>query len=127
MLSNLVCISLSQCHLFHFKVLLKHSLPPACFALGIEISFKFAQYLSDLDEPVNIVMEENIVYLWPSIIFDFVQACLIIMFAYSCQVNLPQIYAELSLDTQSTISIPWWSLDWNTKHSSDTRKRCKRW
>jgi len=24
----------------------------------------------------------------------------IMMFAYSCQVNLPQIYAELSLDTQ---------------------------
>jgi len=68
--------------------------------------FKFAQYLSDLTEPVNIVMEENDVRLWPSNIFDFVQACPIIMFAYSCQVNLPQIYAELSLDTQSTISIP---------------------
>jgi len=96
--------------------------------LGVcSISFKFAQYLSDLDEPVNIVMEENNVHLWPSIIFDFVQACPIIMFAYSCQVILPQIYAKLSLDTQSTISIPWWSLDWNTKHSSDTRKRCKRW
>mmetsp|Transcript_6473 Transcript_6473/g.8519 ORF Transcript_6473/g.8519 Transcript_6473/m.8519 type:complete len:84 (+) Transcript_6473:553-804(+) len=45
-------------------------------------------------------MEENNVHLWPSIIIDFVHTCPVMMFAYSCKVKLPQIYAELSLDTR---------------------------
>ena len=47
--------------------------------------FTFAQYLLDLNEPVKIVMEENNVHLWPSIIIDFVHTCPVMMFAYSCK------------------------------------------
>ena len=64
------------------------------------ISFTFAQYLLDLNEPVNIVMEENNVHLWPSIIIDFVQTYSVMIFAYSWKFKLPEIYAELSLDTR---------------------------
>ena len=51
------------------------------------ISFTFAQYLLDLNEPVNIVMEENNVHLWPSIIIDFVQTYPVMIFAYSWKVK----------------------------------------
>jgi len=62
--------------------------------------FTFAQYLLDLNESVKIVMEENNVHLWPSIIIDFVQTYPVMIFAYSWKVKLPEIYAELSLDTR---------------------------
>ena len=64
------------------------------------ISFTFAQYLLDLNQPVNIVLEENNVHLWPSVIIDFVHTYSVMIFAYSWKFKLPEIYAELSLDTR---------------------------
>ena len=45
------------------------------------------------NEGANDVFSE--IKLWPSNVMDFVQACPLIMFAFSCQVNVPQIYDEM--------------------------------
>jgi len=49
---------------------------------------------------------DNGVVLWPENFTDFIQACPVVMFAFSCQVNVPQIYNELG-ENRSVASLMW--------------------
>ena len=54
--------------------------------------FESIKSITELDTVKEL---NNTVKLWPSSLLDILQACPIIMFSFSCQVNVPQIYSEM--------------------------------
>lgn len=65
--------------------------------------FKSIESLSSKDDESDWFDD---VALWPDTFSDFIQACPVIMFAFSCQVNVPQIYNELG-ENRSVTSLMW--------------------